>query len=157
MDQGTFWRESGFVPVQRFSQLNQHHTQVSLSLSSMTQRKVLQRWGVAKVTGGGNHRESLVTSLYVDGLGIGGRCSSNTIGSEELRQHPRRLSSLFRIELLTLPREGARKGALNKCLPYLIWKAYRSWQDLPICGRTQHRKKLIVGAWNVRTLLPRGS
>ncbi len=69
-------------------------------------------------------------------------------------------AALFRKALLaSMHEEGARKGAPNIACLTLSWPADRGWRESHESGRkTRNMKKpksnsLILGAWNVRTLL----
>ena len=56
--------------------------------------------------------------------------------------------------LVTLDREGARKGALNKAYSTCFQPAYRGWWIIVLSGRNYKvfNRQLCVATWNVRTL-----
>ena len=67
------------------------------------------------------------------------------------------LADIFRIALLTpVQGEGARKGALNKCLLQNSWLVNCDQQGSHLVAEQEKKMKVIpltINAWNVHTLM----
>ena len=124
-------------------------SQLPLSTSRPAAIGEWQKEQVEVTTGGSSHKPARRRPVNQWSLFF-------VLGSGELRQHPKWLSSLFRTALLILAREGPRKGGLKKSCPKQIWSANRCWQTYPSCGQFKKRKRnLSIDTWNVRTPIDR--